>query len=78
MNTACNIELDYIDKKKLLFVHINIFTSSNCRKTTWKKNDVDVLDVLDVCDMIFWSSTECVVRSYEEDVLWTFEKTSEK
>ena len=29
MNTDCNIELDYIDKKKLLYVHIDIFTSSN-------------------------------------------------
>ena len=35
MNTDCNIELDYIDKKGVSYLHINIFTSSNCRKRTW-------------------------------------------
>ena len=43
MNTDCNIELDYIDKRELLYVHIDIFTSSSCRKRRWTSSDV--------CDM---------------------------
>ena len=64
MNTDCNIELDYIDKKKLLYVHIDIFTSSSCRKRRWTSSDV--CDMTPFLTPFFWSSTERVVGSYRK------------